>query len=141
MAFPECFSRMLWILFGDIFAFCGSFVAAFTYHCHSSRLRGQDIVYDELPSPVDVGLVLQYSVLWIDLTLSSGCRSCYAVFSFMNWCNTLCTPMATAWLFISGQFALTRYHIKTKLFCLFLNVKYRNDIIQLHLKCLKMDRS
>jgi hypothetical protein len=25
--------------------------------------RGQDIVYDELPSPVDVGLVLQYSVL------------------------------------------------------------------------------
>jgi len=54
---------MLWILFGDIFAFCGSFVAAFTYHCHSSRLRGQDIVYDELPSPVDVGLVLQYSVL------------------------------------------------------------------------------
>jgi hypothetical protein len=85
----------------------------------AGSLRGQDIVYDEL----DVGLVLQYSVLWIDVTLSSGCGSCYAVFSFMNWCNTLCTPMATAWLFISGQFALTRYHIKTKLFFAFFECK------------------
>ena len=76
------FSRMLLqdvmdILFGDTFAFGGSYVAAFIYHCHSSRLRGQDIVYDELPSPVDVPVRLGAKQAQTN-------RSCSAVFCFMK---------------------------------------------------------